>query len=55
MTSLIEAIMEAESGAGKNSQFPHAPDGWMREGAIKAADCRHREITMITPKRSLSR
>lgn len=37
MTSLIEAIMEAERGAGKNSQFPHAPDGWTREGALKAA------------------
>jgi TusE/DsrC/DsvC family sulfur relay protein len=37
MTSLIEAIMEADSGAGKDSLFPHAPDGWTREGALKAA------------------
>ena len=37
MTSLIDAIMEAESGAGKNFQFPYAPDGWTRDGALKTA------------------
>ena len=37
MTSLIDAIMQAESGAGKDPQFPHAPDGWTRDGALKVA------------------
>jgi len=37
MTSLIDAITESGGGAGKDSQFPHAPDGWTREGALKAA------------------
>lgn len=37
MTSLIEAILQAESGAGKDAQFPHAPDGWTREGAVQTA------------------
>lgn len=37
MASLIEAIMETESGAGKDSQFPYAPDGWTREVALNAA------------------
>ncbi len=37
MTSLIDAIVESESGAGKDSQFPHAPDGWTHERALQAA------------------
>ena len=37
MTSLIEAILEDESGAGKDAQFPHAPGGWTRAAALKAA------------------
>ncbi len=37
MTSLIEALMEAESGVGENSQFPHAPSGWTRDAALMAA------------------
>lgn len=37
MTSLLEAIMEGESGVGKDSQFPYAPHGWTRKGALKAA------------------
>ena len=37
MTSLIDAIMQAESGAGKDPQFAHAPDGWTRDGALKVA------------------
>jgi len=37
MTSLLEAIRETEDGAGKDSQFPHASDGWTREGALKTA------------------
>jgi len=37
MTSLIVAIMEAESGASKDSQFPHAPGDWTREVALKTA------------------
>jgi TusE/DsrC/DsvC family sulfur relay protein len=37
MTSLIEAIMEAGNAHGKNPGFPHAPDGWTRETAIKMA------------------
>jgi tRNA 2-thiouridine synthesizing protein E len=37
MTSLIEAIMEAGNAHGKNPGFPHAPDGWTREAALKMA------------------
>jgi tRNA 2-thiouridine synthesizing protein E len=37
MTSLIEGIMEAESGAAMDQQFPHAPSGWTRDVALKAA------------------
>ena len=37
MTSLIEAIIEAESGAAGDSPFPHAPRGWTRDAALMAA------------------
>ena len=37
MTSLMEAIVEAGNTHGKNPEFPHAPDGWTREVALKAA------------------
>jgi len=37
MTSLIEAILEANGGADKDAQFAHAPDGWTREAALKLA------------------
>jgi len=37
MTNLLEAILEADSGAGKDTQFAHAPGDWTREAAIKVA------------------
>ena len=37
MTSLIEAIKEGEEGSGKNPGFPHAPDDWTLELALKTA------------------
>jgi len=37
MTSLIDAITGADSGAGKNPRFPHAPAGWTPAVALEAA------------------
>ena len=35
--SLLEAIKEAEGVSSKEPRFPHAPDGWTRESALKLA------------------
>ena len=37
MTSLIEAITGARSGADKDPRFPHAPEGWTPAAALAAA------------------
>ena len=37
MTSLIEAIIGARSGADKDPRFPHAPEGWTPAAALAAA------------------
>jgi len=37
MTSLMDAITGAESGADKDPRFPHAPEGWTPTAALKAA------------------
>jgi len=35
--SLLDAIKEGGSGSKKDPQFPHAPEGWTKESAIKVA------------------
>ena len=37
MTSLMDAIIGAESGPGKDPKFPHAPAGWTPATALEAA------------------
>lgn len=37
MTTIIEALMEAERGAVRDSAFPHAPAGWTQKGARQVA------------------
>ncbi|HSC94027.1 MAG TPA: TusE/DsrC/DsvC family sulfur relay protein [Burkholderiales bacterium] len=37
MTSLLDAITGAESGADKDPRFPHAPEGWTPAAALAAA------------------
>ncbi|HEY7658691.1 MAG TPA: TusE/DsrC/DsvC family sulfur relay protein [Burkholderiales bacterium] len=37
MTSLIEAITGASSGAEKDPSFPHAPEGWTPAAALATA------------------
>ena len=37
MTSLLESIVGAESGSGKDPKFPHAPAGWTPAAALEAA------------------
>ncbi len=35
--SLLDAIKEGEGGLKKDAQFPHAPEGWTKESALKMA------------------
>lgn len=36
--TLIEAVLEAQSGGPKRDpEFPHAPEGWSRDAAMKIA------------------
>ena len=35
--SLLDAIKEGEGGLKKDAKFPHAPEGWTKESALKAA------------------
>lgn len=37
MTSLLEAIVGAESETGTEAQFPHSPADWTRDSALRAA------------------
>ena len=37
MTSLLESIVGAENGPGKDPKFPHAPAGWTPAAALEAA------------------
>jgi tRNA 2-thiouridine synthesizing protein E len=37
MTSLMDAITGAGSGADKDPRFPHAPEGWTPAAALAAA------------------
>jgi len=37
MTSLMDGITGQDDGAGKNIEFPHAPEGWSRAVALEAA------------------
>ena len=44
MTSLMDEITGHDSGAGKNSRFPHAPEGWTPEFALEAARAESLEL-----------
>ncbi len=35
--SLLDAIKEGGGGAKKDAKFPHAPEGWTKESAVKTA------------------
>lgn len=37
MTTLMDEIVDGGSGADKNPNFPHAPEGWTPAAAIEAA------------------
>ncbi|MHB8535014.1 MAG: TusE/DsrC/DsvC family sulfur relay protein [Sulfuricaulis sp.] len=35
--SLLDGIKEGEDGSKKDPRFPHAPEGWTKESALKTA------------------
>ena len=44
MTSLMDEITGHDSGAGKNTLFPHAPEGWTSAFALEAARAENLEL-----------
>jgi TusE/DsrC/DsvC family sulfur relay protein len=44
MTSLMDAITGADSGAEKDPRFPHAPEGWTPAAALSMARAEGLEI-----------
>ncbi len=44
MTSLLDALVGTEGGAGNDPQFPHAPADWRRAAALETA--RHEGLVL---------